>query len=159
MKPPSIPAEQSKYKGRSECCLSVITEYGIHLYVFMLLFDKGEGLRTIGLYGALISWLILTFSMKKVTLSHDIITYGFLVFLTSTIVSSFFSIDPFYSLSYFKRDILKSAITFFIISSYFDTRMLLRLRGVICFSSIIILTLGLHSLRPQSAYALSVFRE
>jgi O-antigen ligase len=109
------------------------------------LFDKGEGLRTIGLYGALISWLILTFSMKKVTLSRDIITYGFLVFLTSTILSSFFSIDPSYSLSYLKRDILKSAITFFIISSYFDTRMLLRLSGVICFSGIIILTLGLHS--------------
>ncbi|MEW6066686.1 MAG: O-antigen ligase family protein [Nitrospirota bacterium] len=133
-----------KYKNRIENYLSFIAEYGIYLYMFFLLFDKGEGLRNVGLYSALTAWLILIFVTKKIKLSADIITCGFLAFLFSIVLSSFFSLEPIYSFSYLKKDVLKAVITFFIISSYFDTKMLLRLSKVICSSGLIILIFGLH---------------
>src|SRR3972149_10754780 len=134
-----------KWKNHLRYALSLVTEYGIYLYIFLLFFDKGEGLRTLGLYSALATWLAL-FLLKKITLSFDVITFGFFAFVITTILSSFFSIEPLYSLQSLKRDILKSAITFLIISTYFDTRMILRLCKVICISGIIILFFGLHSL-------------
>ena len=134
-----------KWKNHLECSLSLVTEYGIYLYIFLLFFDKGEGLRTLGLYGALTAWLAL-FLLKKITLSFDVITLCFFAFVITTILSSFFSIEPLYSLQYLKRDILKSAITFLIISTYFETKMLIRLCKVICVSGIIILAFGLHSI-------------
>jgi hypothetical protein len=134
-----------KWKNHLVCAFSLVTEYGIYLYIFLLFFDKGEGLRTLGLYGALTAWLAL-FLLKKITLSFDVITLCFFTFVITTILSSFFSIEPLYSLQSLKRDILKSAITFLIISTYFDTKMLLHLCKVICVSGIIILAFGLHSL-------------
>jgi len=137
------PIGSIKYKF--EYYLSLITEYGTYLYVFLLFFDRGEGLRTLGLYGALSAWTALFF-LKKINLSYDVITSGFFAFVVITILSSFFSIEPVYSLQFLKRDILKAAITFLIISTYFDRGMILRLCKVICISGIIILFFGLHSL-------------
>jgi len=140
----AVPAEGRRYKDRLEYYLSLAVEYGIYLYVFMLFFDKGEGLRTVGLYGSLTAWLVLAFTTKKIKLSADIATYGFLAFLISTLLSSFFSLEPTYSLGALKRDILKAAITFLVISTYFDIKMLLRLSRVICFSGLIVLAFGLQ---------------
>jgi O-antigen ligase len=137
------PIGSIKYKF--EFYFSLITEYGTYLYVFLLFFDRGEGLRTLGLYGALSAWTVLFF-LKKINLSYDVITSVFFVFLIITILSSFFSIEPVYSLQSLKSDLLKSAITFLIISTYFDTRMILSLCKVMCISGIIILLFGLHSL-------------
>jgi O-antigen ligase len=137
------PIGSTKYKF--EHYLSLITEFGTYLYVFLLFFDRGEGLRTLGLYGALSAWTALFF-LKKITLSFDVITSGFFAFVIATILSSFFSIEPVYSLKSLKSDILKAAITFLIISTYFDTRMILSLCKVMCISGIIILLFGLHSL-------------
>ena len=137
------PIGSLKYKFKHY--LYLITEYGTYLYVFLLFFDRGEGLRTLGLYGALSAWTALFF-LKKINLSYDVITSGFFVFVVITVLSSFFSIEPVYSLQFLKRDILKAAITFLIISTYFDTRMILRLCKVICIAGIIILFFGLHSL-------------
>jgi O-antigen ligase len=137
------PIGSIKYKF--EHYLSLITEYGTYLYVFLLFFDRGEGLRTLGLYGALSAWTALFF-LKKINLSYDVITSGFFAFVVITILSSFFSIEPVYSLKSLKSDILKAAITFLIISTYFDTRMILSLCKVMCISGIIILLFGLHSL-------------
>src|SRR3972149_1379877 len=134
-----------KWKNHLRYALSLVTEYGIYLYIFLLFFDRGEGLRTLGLYGALTAWLAL-FLLKKITMSFDVITLSFFAFVITTILSSFFSIEPLYSLQSLKHDILKSAITFLIISTYFETKMLLRLCKVICVSGIIILAFGLHSL-------------
>lgn len=133
----------TKYKF--EYYLYLITEYSIYLYVFLLFFDRGEGLRTLGLYGALSAWTYLFF-LKKINLYSDVISLGFFAFVVITILSSFFSIEPVYSLKSLKSDILKAAITFLIISTYFDTRMILRLCKVLCASGIIILLFGLHSL-------------
>ena len=140
----AVPAEGRRYKDRVEYYLSLAVEYGIYLYVFMLFFDKGEGLRTVGLYGSLTAWLILAFTTKKIKLSADIATYGFLAFLISTLLSCFFSIEPIYSFGALKRDILKAAITFLVISTYFDIKMLFRLSRVICFSGLIVLAFGLQ---------------
>jgi O-antigen ligase len=134
-----------KWKNHLRCALSLVTEYGIYLYIFLLFFDKGEGLRILGLYSALAAWLAL-FLLKKITISFDVITLSFFAFVITTILSSFFSIEPLYSLQSLKRDILKSAITFLIISTYFETKMLLRLCKVICVSGIIIFAFGLHSI-------------
>jgi O-antigen ligase len=140
-----IPTQGRKLKDRLEYYLSFVTEYGIYLYIFLLFFDMGEGLRNIGLYGALTSWLILTFFTNRVRVSPDIVTYGFVTLLISILLSSFFSIEPIYSFNSLKRDALKAVITFFIISTFFDIRMLFRLSKVICFSGLFILTLGLYS--------------
>lgn len=140
-----IPTQGRKLKDRLEHFLSCAIEYGVYLYVFTLLFDKGEGLRTIGLYGALTAWIALFF-LKKIILSSDVITLGFFTFVIFTILSSFFSVEPLYSLQSLQRDILKAIITFLIISTYFDLKMILRLGKVICVSGIIILSFGLHSL-------------
>ncbi len=141
----TIHTRDQKCENQLVYALSLVTEYGIYLYIFLLFFDRGEGLRTLGLYGALTAWLAL-FLLKKITMSFDVITLGFFAFVITTILSSFFSIEPLYSLQSLKRDILKSAITFLIISTYFETKMLLRLCKVICVSGIIILAFGLHSL-------------
>jgi O-antigen ligase len=140
-----IDIQNTKNKSQLVQYLSYVTEYGIYLYVFLLFFDRGEGLRTLGLYGALSAWIALFF-LKKINLSSDVITSGFFVFVIVTIFSSFFSIEPVYSLQSLKRDIFKAAITFLIVSTYFDTRMILRLCKVNCISGIIILVFGLHSL-------------
>lgn len=132
------------YNGSRLRYLLYITEYGIYLYVFLLFFDKGEGLRTLGLYGALIAWICLFF-LKRITFSLDIITIGFLAFVISTLLSSFFSIEPLYSLQSLKRDILKAIIIFLIISTIFDIKMLFRLSKIICFAGLINLAFGLHS--------------
>ncbi len=142
---PAVPTQGRRYKDRLEYYLSLAVEYGVYLYVFTLWFDKGEGVRTVGLYGSLTAWLILVFVTKKIKLSTDIATYGFLAFLISTLLSSLFSIEPIYSFKSLKRDILKATITFLIISTHFDIKMLFRLSRIICFSGLVILTFGLHS--------------
>lgn len=139
-------SQEPKYKSRLEQYLSYITEYGIYLYVFLSLFDRGEGLRTIGLYGALTGWVILAFFVKRITITFDIIAYSFSLYIISTFLSSFFSIEPVYSLKALKGDVLKSTVTFLIISSFFNTKMLIRLSKIICVSGLIILAFGLHSL-------------
>lgn len=145
MENPPIPTQGEKLKDRLECYLSLIAEFGIYLYVFLLLFDRGEGLRTIGLYGALTAWLILTFFTKRIEVSIDIITGFFLVFITSAVLSAFFSIEPMYSLSALMNDALPATAAFLILSTYFNNTMILRLSKVICFSGFIILIFGLHS--------------
>jgi O-antigen ligase len=142
---PPIPTQGEKLKDRLERYLSLIAEFGIYLYVFLLLFDRGEGLRTIGLYGALTAWLILTFFTKRIKASIDIITGFFLVFIASAVLSAFFSIEPIYSLRALRDDVLKATIIFVIISSFFNSRMLIRISKVICISGLIILAFGLHS--------------
>ncbi|MGB9715897.1 MAG: O-antigen ligase family protein [Thermodesulfovibrionales bacterium] len=124
--------------------LSYLVEYGIYLYVFLLFFDKGEGLRTLGLYGAFTAWICL-FSLKKINFTIDLITLGFFAFVISTLLSSFFSIEPLYSLQSLKRDILKATFIFFIVSTFFDIKMLLRLSKIICVAGLINLAFGLHS--------------
>lgn len=145
MENPPIPTQGGKLKDRLERYLSLIAEFGIYLYVFLLLFDRGEGLRTIGLYGALTAWLILTFFTKRIKVSIDIITGFFLVFIASAVLSAFFSIEPIYSLRALRDDVLKATIIFVIISSFFNSRMLIRISRVICISGLIILAFGLHS--------------
>ncbi len=140
-----IPMQKKKYKDQLEHYFRLITEYGIYLYIFMLLFDIGEGLRTIGLYGALTAWLILTFFTKRIKVSIDIITGFFLVFISSAVLSAFFSIEPMYSLSALMHDALPATAAFLILSTYFNNTMILRLSKVICFSGFIILIFGLHS--------------
>jgi O-antigen ligase len=135
-----------EHKSKFEQYLCYITEYGIYLYVFLSLFDRGEGLRTIGLYGALTGWIILAFFLKKITITVDIILCSFFLFIASTILSSFFSIEPTYSLKALQGDVLKSTVIFVIISSFFNTEMLIRLSKIICVSGLIILAFGLHSL-------------
>ena len=140
-----IPTQGKKCKDRWAHYLSLVTEYGIYLYIFLLLFDKGEGLRTIGLYGALAAWLILTLFTKRITISIDIITCFFFVFIASAILSAFFSIEPMYSLSALMNDALPATAAFLILSTYFNNTTTLRLSKVICFSGFIILIFGLHS--------------
>jgi O-antigen ligase len=140
----AVPTLGRRYKDRLEYYLSLAVECGVYLYVFTLWFDKGEGVRTVGLYGSLTAWLILVFVTKKIKLSTDIATYGFLAFLISTLLSSLFSIEPIYSFTALKSDILKATITFLIISTHFDIKMLFRLSRVICFSGLIILAFGLE---------------
>jgi O-antigen ligase len=146
MENPLIPAQGEKLKDRLERYLSLTAEYGIYLYVFFLLFDRGEGLRTIGLYGALTGWVILAFFVKRITITLDIIAYSFSLYIISTFLSSFFSIEPVYSLKALRGDVLKSTVTFLIISSFFNTKMLIHLSKIICVSGLIILAFGLHSL-------------
>jgi O-antigen ligase len=141
-----IGSQGLKYKSKFEQYLFYITEYGIYLYVFLSLFDKGEGLRTIGLYGALTGWVILVFFVKRITLTVDILVCSFFLYIASTVLSSFFSIDPAYSLKALKGDVLKSTAVFLIISTFFNTQMLIRISKVICVSGLIILAFGLHSL-------------
>ena len=144
MENPPIAAQERKLTNRLEHYLSLTAEYGIYLYVFLSLFDRGEGLRTVGLYGALTGWVILAFFSKRITITVDIIICSFSLFIASTILSSFFSIEPVYSLKALMGDALKSAVTFLIISSFFNTKMLIRLSKVICISGLIILAFGLH---------------
>jgi len=141
-----IGSQGLEYKSKFEQYLSYITEYGIYLYIFLSLFDMGEGLRTIGLYGALTGWIILAFFPKRITIPVNILVYSFFLYIASTILSAFFSIEPSYSVKALKGDVLKSTVTFLIISSFFNTKMLIRISKVICASGLIILAFGLHSL-------------
>ncbi len=132
-----------KSEKRTDQYLFFILEYGVYLYVFWLFFDKGESLRNIGLYSAFAVWLILVFFRKRVTFSLDVITLGFFIYLGSTVLSTIFSVDPIYSFTALKKDVLKAVITFFIISTCFTQRMLLRMSGVMCITGLILLSLGL----------------
>lgn len=112
--------------------------------MLLLLFDKGEGLRNIGLYGALSAWFILAISVKKPKISFNVLTISFFFFISSILLSSVFSIGPLYSFYALKDDVLKAVIIFLIISTSFNLEMLLRLCRVMCISGIIILAFGLH---------------
>jgi O-antigen ligase len=140
----NIDTNNEIHKNKLIKSISNIAEYAIYLYVFLLFFDKGEGVRTLCLYSALIAWICLLL-FKKITFLPDIITLGFFAFISSTLLSSFFSIEPLYSLQSLKRDIFKATIIFLIISTFFDIKMLLRLSKIICFAGLINLAFGLHS--------------
>jgi O-antigen ligase len=133
-------------QGRGiEFFASLVAEYGIYLYVFWLMFDKGEGLRNLGLYSAFAGWVILVLSRKKSFFSLDIVTLFFLLYLASTALSTIFSIDPLYSFIALKKDVLKAAITFFVISTFFHDGMLMRMGRVYCAAGLAFLAFGIHN--------------
>jgi O-antigen ligase len=130
--------------------LSLCVEYGIYLYIFFLLFDKGEALRNIGVFGSLAAWVVLRIMDGRVTVPRDPISLGLLVYLLSVLVSSSFSINPSYSFGMVKRDLLKPVIIFFLIAGSFDFQKLLRLSTVICVIGVVLLMFGLHGLLTLS---------
>ena len=134
---------KSEYKKQVVRFLSIAVEYGACLYIFFWLFDKGEGLRNIGLYGAFTAWLILVF-FKEIKVSFHAVSLAFFLFIFSCILSSLFSIDVESSFMALKSDVLKPVMIFLVISTFFDLRMLMRLGKVICFFGIIILAMGLE---------------
>jgi len=131
--------------------LALITEYGVYLYLFFLFFDKGEGLRNIGLYGAFTSWLILFFR-KEITIPKGIILTFFSVYILTIFLSSVFSLEPLYSIASLRKDVLKAVLIFLIISTYFNNKMVLRTINVMCLSGLVILSLGLHSFLTGDLY-------
>jgi O-antigen ligase len=132
------------YKDRIEAIFSALSEYGIYLFAFLFFFDKGEGLRNLGLYGALASWLVLAVAKRNVRFSLDLPTCAFLACLGSVLISSVLSLNPLYSIAALDKDILKGTILFLVISTRFDLKMLLRLGRVFSAAGIVLLVLGLH---------------
>lgn len=125
--------------------LHIMVEYGVYLYVLFLFFGKGEGLRNIGLYGALSAWIIHLLFIKRVRISLDVITVSFFIFIASTILSSLFSLDPAYSFTALKKDVLRGIVTFLLLSTFFTRKMLFRTARILCFVGVIIFILGLYS--------------
>lgn len=134
---------KAEYKKQVVRLLSMAVEYGVCLYLFFWLFDKGEGLRNVGIYGAFTAWLILAF-LKEIKVSLHAVSSAFFLFILSCILSAFFSIDARSSFMALKSDILRPVMIFLVISTFFDLRMLMRLGKVICLSGIVILAMGLE---------------
>lgn len=135
---------EKKYKDKITNYLSIITEFGICLYLFFLFFDKGQTFRDIGLYSSLFSFISLALISRKIKISFNIIDYAFFSFVFSIILSIFFSIEPSASITYFGKDVIKTSAVFFIIAKFFDGERLIRLIKVFCISGALILILGLQ---------------
>ena len=146
--------EEFNHKEKIAKYLSFIIQIGILIYMFLMFFDKGTGLRNIGIYSALFAWLILVIFYKKIKISFDIVTVAFLTFIASIVLSSIFSIKPSISFSYFERDIIKTIATFLIISTFFNDKKLLFLAKFFGISGLIILIFGLIGFisNPEKIY-------
>ncbi len=139
--------EQMKNFGHNfEALLLRIAEYGMYVYLFLLLFDKGEGLRNMSMYGSFLAWLFLVFYFKKPRISPDIISIGFLVFIISILMSSVTSIEWSYSWYDLQREVPKSVIPFLVISTFFNQRMISRASRAFSVAGLIILAFGLHGM-------------
>jgi len=122
--------------------------------MFFIFFDKGTGLRNIGIYSAIFAWIILVIFYKKIKISFDIVTVAFLTLIASILLSSIFSIKPSISFSYFEKDIIKTLAIFIIIETFFNEEKLIRLAKFFGISGVIILILGLIGFisNPEKIY-------
>jgi len=146
--------EKRQYKEKITKYLSFIIEIGILIYMFLIFFDKGTGLRNMGIYSALFAWIILVIFYKKFKISFDIVTVTFLTLIASIVLSSIFSIKPSISFSYFEKDIIKTIAIFIIIGTFFNYEKLMRLAKFFGISGVIILILGLIGFisNPEKIY-------
>jgi O-antigen ligase len=145
---------EKDYKEKIKKYLSLVIEIGILLYMFFMFFDKGTGLRNLGIYSALFAWAILVIFYKKNNISFDIVTIAFLTLIASILLSSIFSIKPAISFSYFEKDIIKPIAVCIIIGTFFNEEKLIHLAKFFGISGLIILILGLIGFisNPEKIY-------
>jgi O-antigen ligase len=132
-------------RSKTERYMSFVIEYGVYLYILFLFSGKGEGLRNIGLYGAFVTWIVYAIYSKKIRISFNILGASVFIFIASALLSSLFSLDPLYSFTALKKDLLRGVITFLIISTFFSTKMLIRAVNILCFTGLVVFALGLYS--------------
>jgi hypothetical protein len=130
---------------RAPALLAGLAEFGVALFVLAMLFERGEGVRNLGLYGALAAWLVLAVGYRAVHLPRGIVGMAFAGFAAAVLCTTPFSLDPLYSLTEFKDDYLIGAILFLVVSTVFDGRRLLRLCLVLAVVGAILFGLGIYS--------------
>jgi O-antigen ligase len=136
-------------KERQEKVLAGVEAYGIYLYVFFFFFDKGEGLRNIGMYGSFAAWTVLVFQGKRSVFPRNAIFLALCCYFFSAMISSAFSIESDYSFSTLLHDSYKIVIPFLVISTSFGLRRIMDLCILICIAGLIILVMGAHGLIVQ----------
>ena len=129
--------------------LSRVEAYGVYLYVFCLFFDKGEGLRNIGMYGAFAAWTVLLFHGKRPVFPKNAISLALCCYFISAMLSSALSIDPAYSFGALLRDSYKIVIPFVLISASSSLNRIMKLCKIICIAGLIILAMGAHGFIVQ----------
>lgn len=131
-------------KEGQEKMLYAVEEFGMYLYVFFLFFDKGEGLRNIGMYGSFAAWAVLVFQGKRPVFPRNAIFLAFCCYFLSAILSSAFSIEPGYSFGALLYDAQKIVVPFLVISTSFGPRRIMKLCTIICIAGLVILVMGAH---------------
>lgn len=136
-------------KEVQEKILSGVEEYGMYLYVFLIFFDKGEGLRNIGMYGSFATWAVLVFQGKRPVFPKNVIFLALCCYFFSAMLSSVFSIEPGYSFTALLHDSHKIVIPFLVISTSFGLIRMINLCTIICIAGLIILVMGAHGFIAQ----------
>lgn len=124
-------------------------EYGIYIYFIIMFLNKGESIKNIALYGAFALWLI-SGKWKDRDFYRSPVTILFVGYLFSVLLSVIFSIDPVYSLSSLRRDILKAVVLFPILATSFSTEQRLRRLSIsLSISAAIMIAIGFYSYLTQ----------
>ena len=124
-------------------------EYGIYIYFIIMFLNKGESIKNIALYGAFALWLI-SGKWKDRDFYRSPVTILFGGYLFSVLLSVIFSMDPVYSLSSLRRDILKAVVLFPILATSFSTEQRLRRLSIsLSISATIMIAIGFYSYLTQ----------
>jgi O-antigen ligase len=124
-------------------------EYGIYIYFIIMFLSKGESIKNIALYGVFALWL-LSGKWRDRDFYRSPVTILFGGYLFSVLLSVVFSIDPDYSLSSLKYDILKAVVLFPVLATSFSTEQRLkRLSICLSISALIMITIGFYSYLTQ----------
>lgn len=123
-----------------------LAEYGVYFYAFFLFFDAGQSFREIGLYGALLGWLVMVVVRHGAWPKSTALSVALAVYILSVLASSAFSIKPAYSFAASWDDTFPAIVMFLVVPACFDGKRLVRLSGVLAAAGIILLFMGLHGL-------------
>lgn len=134
---------------RQELFLARVEAYGVYLYVFCLFFDKGEGLRNIGMYGSFAAWTVLLYQGKRPVFPKNVIFLALCCYFSSAVLSSALSIEPAYSFGALLHDSPKIVIPFLVVSTSFDLKRIMDLCKIICSAGLVILVMGAHGFIVQ----------
>jgi len=123
-----------------------VIEVALCLYLFLLLFTKGEGIKNMLLFGSFILWLGTLRYRKNLHVLKDPVPMLGCAFIASAVISSIFSVDIRYSLKDLKDDILKSLVLFPVIATVFlDRKRLVRAMYSMFLGLVCVVLIGYYS--------------
>ena len=132
--------------GKKYEIIDRIIEVGIYLYIIFMFMSKGESIRNILIFGNFGLWLFTLKYRKNLYLLKDPVSISCWIFLGVSIFSVIFSIDPSYSFPALRKEALKIALLFPVITTVMaDEMKLKRAAYVSFFTSLLIVFIGYYS--------------
>jgi len=123
-----------------------IIEYGIYIYIIFIFLTKGESIRNILIFGNFGLWLFTLKYRKNLYLLKDPVSISCWIFLGVSIFSVLFSIDPSYSFFALRKEALKVALLFPVITTVMaDEVKLKRVAYVSFFTLLLVVFVGYYS--------------